>query len=151
VKVSLQDSTPIAKPLTVSGKPILEPGAPVVWFTFPDRWHDIGRFHRRDGEFTGFYANVLTPVDLHSRTSPIESPAQWRTTDLFLDVWMEAEGSPVVLDEDEWAHACRLGHITASVAARARAEADTLLADALQGRWPPPVVQEWTLEKARAS
>ena len=24
---------------------VLEPGAPVVWFTYPGRWYDVGRFH----------------------------------------------------------------------------------------------------------
>ena len=151
VKISLMESTPITEPMTVAGRTILEPGAPVVWFTFPDRWHDIGRFHLGDGAFTGVYANILTPVDLHSPTEPVGSPALWRTTDLFLDVWMDTDEHAVLLDEEEWARARELGYLSDSVADRARAEADTLLAAARGGGWPPPVVQEWTLQRARAS
>lgn len=150
VKISLQESTPIEAPLRVGSDTILEPGAPVVWFTFPNLWHDIGRFHRANGEFTGLYANILTPVELHAPESSIDGPVQWKTTDLFLDVWVGDGQPPVLLDEDEWSRARRLGHLTESVAARARAEAEALVANARRGRWPPPVVQEWTLERARA-
>src|SRR5690606_1976306 len=60
--VTLLEHTDIAKPIMVRGVTVLEPGAPVVWFTFPGLWHDVGRFHTAAGRFTGFYANVLTPV-----------------------------------------------------------------------------------------
>ena len=54
----------VTRPTVVNGRAVLEPGAPVVWFTFPGRHHDIGRFHTADGTFTGCYANILTPVQL---------------------------------------------------------------------------------------
>jgi len=60
--VTLLEHTDIAKPIMVRGVTVLEPGAPVVWFTFPGRWHDVGRFHTAAGRFTGFYANVLTAL-----------------------------------------------------------------------------------------
>ena len=37
------------------------------------------------------------------------------------------------------------------MAARALLEAETLLAAALGGDWPPAVVREWSLERARAT
>ena len=67
------------------GKIALEAGSDAVWFTFPGLWHDIGRFHRADGEFTGIYANILTPP-------VIEPDGKWETTDLFLDIWVDPEG-----------------------------------------------------------
>lgn len=149
VKVSFQEAAPISRPLTVEGRTILQPGAPVVWFTFPGRWHDIGRFHLVDGTFTGFYANILTPVRLHSPATPIHDPAHWRTTDLFLDVWIGADGTLALLDEDEWEAARRSGDLTDAEASRARTEADALLAAARRDLWPPPIVYEWTLERAR--
>ena len=60
----------ISSPMVVAGRTILEPGAPVVWFTFPGRAHDIGRFHAAGGTFTGYYANVLTPVELDAAPPP---------------------------------------------------------------------------------
>src|SRR4051794_37728926 len=60
--VTLLESAPLRKAVRVAGRVVLEPGAPVVWITYPGRWHDLGRFHLADGTFTGVYANVLTPV-----------------------------------------------------------------------------------------
>ena len=37
----------------------------MVWTTYRgDVWHDVGRFHLADGTFTGYYANILTPVGI---------------------------------------------------------------------------------------
>lgn len=146
VKISYQPSTPLERPLVVAGRVILEPGSPVVWCTFPDRWHDIGRFHRANGEFTGWYANVLTPVQLHSDG---ELPLRWSTMDLCLDVWQAADGTVEVLDREEFDQALSEGWIDAMVGRRAEREAARLAAAARRGLWPPTVAQEWTLERAR--
>jgi hypothetical protein len=137
------ESAELPKPVRAGTRVILEPGAPVVWFTFRGLWHDVGRFHLRDGTFTGFYANVLTPVEMEGD--------RWRTTDLCLDVWLGADGEVQVLDEDELADAERRGWASAETAARARAEAAGLVERAREGRWPPALLREWTLERARAA
>jgi predicted RNA-binding protein associated with RNAse of E/G family len=111
----------------------------------PGARHDIGRFHRADGTFTGLYANLLTPVE------GLEG-ADWTTTDLFLDVWLPANGSGArVLDEDELDDAVSRGWLDAATAAEATAEAVRLLADARAGAWPPDWAYEWTLARARAA
>ncbi|CAN5763255.1 hypothetical protein BH23GEM9_BH23GEM9_34850 [soil metagenome] len=135
------ESTPLTQPLLVLDDTILEPGSPVVWFTFDDSWHDIGRFHVGD-RFTGYYANILTPV-------VFRSPTRWETTDLFLDVWLGADGALLLLDEEEFNEACGLGWVSDTAADAARREADRLLSAASAGTWPPPVAREWTLRKAR--
>ena len=114
-------SAQLTKPVMAGGRVVLEPGAPVVWFTYRgDVWHDVGRFHRADGTFTGLYANVLTPV--------VMDGARWDTTDLFLDVWMGADGRVEILDRDEFDAALAAGWIDAPTAARALAEAERLAA-----------------------
>lgn len=140
--VTLLDAATVTRPMRIDGITALEPGAPVVWFTFRDAWHDIGRFHTRDGRFTGLYANVLTPV------RGLDGNA-WETTDLFLDLWQPAGGTPRLLDEDELAAARTAAAIDSATARRAEEEAAALLQAARTGSWPPPVVQEWTLERAR--
>jgi len=143
--VTLLEATPIERPMEVAGQTVLEPGAPVVWFTFPGAWHDVGRFHRADGRCTGLYANMLTPVWG-------VAGAAWRTTDLFLDLWLPADGgAPVLLDADELTEAERSGWLDAVLAARAREEAERLLRAAIADRWPPAVVTRWTLAAARAA
>lgn len=135
------ESAEIPRPVIVAGVPVLEHGSPAIWFTFPGRWHDVGRFHRPDGAFTGFYANILTPVRLDGD--------DWHTTDLFLDIFVTPAGDVHVLDRDEMDAAERAGWVSVAVARRARSEADRLAGAALAGTWPPPVVRRWTLERAR--
>lgn len=133
----------VTSPMELGGKVLLEAGSDIVWFTFPRQWHDIGRFHTADGAFTGFYANVLTPVE-------ILPDDFWRTTDLFLDVWMEPGKAPVLLDEDELNAALEAGALDAETGRRARDEAEKILERARAGAWPPPAVREWTRERALA-
>ena len=132
----------VREPVTAAGRAILEPGAPVIWFTYPGLWHDIGRFHLRDGTFTGYYANILTPVVMEA--------GRWETTDLFLDVWLPEGGEAVLLDEEELASAERNGWVTGEVARRARDHAAELLEAARDGSWPPADVRAWNLERARS-
>lgn len=140
--VTLLDSATVSKPVEVDGRVILEPGAPVVWFTWRNRWYDVGRFHTVDGEFTGCYANILTPVDID--TNP------WETTDLFLDVWVGSDGEVRLLDEADFQDAVDRDWISSATAATAREHAESLIAAARQGVWPHREVHQWTLERARA-
>lgn len=139
--ITFMPKTPMEGPATVGGRVILEDGSPVIWFTFPGRWHDIGRFHTADGRFTGIYANILTPVEHVDSSS-------WKTTDLFLDVWLDADGSVHTLDEDELDEAVERGWVDNGLAARARDEAARIHRAAVEGLWPPAPVEEWTLERA---
>ena len=139
--VTLLEETPLPKPVRVGGQVVLDAGAPVVWFTFPGRWHDIGRFHLRDGSFTGIYANILTPVRMEGD--------RWETVDLFLDVWCGVDGRLEILDEEELAEAAMRGWVDAATVDRARAEANSLMEEAKAGSWPPELVKQWTLDRAR--
>lgn len=142
VKVTFVEAMPYEPPMRIEGEVVLELGSDVVWFTFPGAWHDIGRFHRADGTFTGLYANILTPAEIRGY--------EWDTTDLFLDVWMSPGGRVLLLDEEELDEAVGREWINAETAARARAEGQRILHDAATGAWPPPVVFEWTLERCRS-
>lgn len=139
--VTLLESAPLKRPVEVAGRVVLEAGAPVVWLTYPGRWYDIGRFHLRDGTFTGWYANILTPVRMQGD--------HWETTDLCLDVWAGADGRVEVLDEDQFAEAVERRWMDSATAAAAREHAETLALAARQGAWPPPEARHWTLQRAR--
>jgi predicted RNA-binding protein associated with RNAse of E/G family len=142
VKVTLARNVAFDPPVTIDGAPVLETGSDAVWFTFPGAWHDIGRFHRADGTFTGIYANVITPC-------VFQPGGEWETTDLFLDVWIPAGGQgPVVLDREELDEAEAKGWVGKELGARAREEAARIATAADSGGWPPAVVREWTRERA---
>jgi predicted RNA-binding protein associated with RNAse of E/G family len=141
VTVTFLESAALKRDVTAEKEVILEPGSPVVWFTYPGRWYDIGRFHLADGTFTGFYANIITP--------PRMDGARWETTDLCLDVWLGADGAVQILDEAEFQLAADSGWIDTATQATAREHAETLAHAARQGAWPPKHVLDWTLERAR--
>ena len=141
--VTLMEGTPLQQPVRVGETTVLENGSPAIWLTFPDAWYDVGLFHTRDGCFTGYYANILTPVVFRSED-------EWETTDLFLDVWVGADGTVTLLDEEELEQAVAAGWITEEVAQNAREEALRLLNAAQAGTWPPDAVREWSLGRARA-
>ena len=139
--VTFQPRTPVDRPLVVDGFTILEPRSPVIWFTYPDKLHDIGLFHRTNGAFTGHYANILTPVDFIDGRS-------WATTDLCLDVWMPRYGDVRLLDEPELEEAESGALITKELADQARDEAAALMLAARTGVWPPGETREWSLARA---
>lgn len=139
----------VPRPVRVGGQVVLESQSPVVWFTFPGARHDIGRFHTPSGDLTGFYANILTPVQM--RWSATEGVETWETTDLFLDVFLTPEGAVHLLDRDELLEAVRRGWIDRVTADTAEEEARRLLESAEAGEWPPSVAREWTLDRARAA
>lgn len=150
VKITLARDIELARPLEIGGEVVLDRGSDAVWFTFPGAWHDIGRFHRPDGTFTGIYANVLTPC-------VFEPGDDWHTTDLFLDLWLPAADgarepipgtAPRILDADELVHAETRGWVVPAEAERARREVDRLTELARLERWPPAMVQEWSRERA---
>lgn len=140
--VTFQHATALDNPVLVENRPVLETGSPVIWFTMPDRGHDIGIFHRGNGTRTGLYANVLTPVEF-------VSPTRWLTTDLFLDWWVPDHGDPRLLDQDELAKALEAGLVDTDRARRATEEAARIHADWETGAWPPDFVDGWTLARAR--
>jgi len=140
VIVTVSEPIQIEAPMVRDGHVMLESGSLALWFTFPNVWHDIGLFHRTDRSFSGIYANILTPPK-------IEGPV-WHTTDLCLDVWWPSGGPIQLLDEDEFEEARTARHMDEATAVRARQEADDIVNLATAGQWPPPVVQEWTLERS---
>jgi hypothetical protein len=143
VKVTYARDLKFETPIRIAGAVVLETGSDVIWFTFPGAWHDIGIFHRADGSVTGTYANILTPC-------VFEDGGIWRTTDLFLDLWIDPTGKLLELDEDELEEAEEKGWVDPDTAQRAREEVRTLTTQAAAGAWPPEIVGEWTLARARA-
>jgi predicted RNA-binding protein associated with RNAse of E/G family len=143
VTVTLLAEAPIERPVVAGGVTVLEPGAPVVWFTYPGLWYDIGRFHLRDGTYTGLYANILTPVRMTGN--------RWDTTDLLLDVWSGGGGAVELLDEDEFEEAIQAGWMDGETAERARSTAAALMDGARSGEWPPAHVHHWDLQRARST
>lgn len=142
VKITFAESVPFDPPIRIHGQVALEAGSDAIWFTFPGVWHDIGRFHLADGTFTGIYANILTPA-------VFKPGGVWETTDLFLDVWVSPEGEISILDEDQLQEAEQEDWVSPEQSRKAREEAERIRSAAAGGKWPPSIVEEWTLDRAR--
>jgi len=62
---------------------------------YTDRWYNVFEIYDRDnGEFKGWYCNVGYPTVMEGSTVSY--------IDLALDLWVAADGSQTVLDEDEF-------------------------------------------------
>ena len=125
----------------VDRAPILASGTPVLWYIFPEKWHDIGRFHLSDGTLTGWYTNLCLPIQI--------GPDRWIGNDLFLDLWQPAEGKPQWLDEDELDQAVRSRLIDPATRRRIQNERAMIDLHVKQDAWPPPVARDIDLAQAR--
>ena len=141
VKVLLLDRYEGA-PLQVAGNPILESGSPIVWYVYPDRWYDIGRFHLRDEMVTGWYTNLCRP--------PVIEGNHWIGNDLFLDLWQPLAGTPRWLDADEFEEAVRTRLIDVATSKRTQNERTLIDLQLRDGTWPPPITRDIDLAQARA-
>lgn len=127
--------------LHVGAARILGAGAPIVWFVFLEKWHDIGRFHLSDGTFTGWYTNLCKPVEIDGD--------HWIGRDLFLDLWQPTEGPPVWLDEDELDKAVRTKIIDAQTKRRIQNERALIDLQVKQHAWPPAITKDIDLAQVR--
>lgn len=84
---------------------------------YTDRWYNVFEIHDRDdGRVKGWYCNI-------SRPAVVEAEDRLSYIDLALDLWVAADGTTTVLDEDEFTAL----DLEAATAARARAALDELL------------------------
>ncbi|GLV57111.1 hypothetical protein KDH_39490 [Dictyobacter sp. S3.2.2.5] len=77
-----------------------EPGDRFIEYYYADRWFNIFDIAHKDGQRKGWYCNIAEPAHIQENT--IEQ------VDLFLDVWVDVSGTPLLLDEDEFNSAAML-------------------------------------------
>ncbi len=71
-------------------------GDPFVEVYYTDRWYNIFEIHGADGALKGWYCNVGKPA-------VEEGEGVISYVDLALDLWVSADGTQTVLDEEEFA------------------------------------------------
>jgi predicted RNA-binding protein associated with RNAse of E/G family len=130
-----------SKPVEYLGEIVLDVGYWTVWFLFNGKPFDVGRFYRPDGTWTGYYVDVLEPVRWKASDPHTLEPI----TDLFLDLWIAPNGKYIVLDEDEFAEAVTLGHLSSAQAKHARNVLQELITATEQRVFPPQVAREFRL------
>ncbi len=69
-------------------------------YYYTDRWYNVFTIEAIDNTLKGWYCNVTQPA--HIFADRIEQ------IDLYLDVWINNQGIPLILDEDEFIAASEL-------------------------------------------
>jgi len=147
LKISLQvpgRDFPITR---IDERTTLRPDSLMVWYLWPDRWYEVGAFFSPRGTFLGHYVNLIRPPHLDEPT--LEGDRSWMVEDLFLDVWVPASGSPVILDRDELETAVSRGWVSGEERTRVEKLAVSIVARAsigsggLRRSWPPPALRRW--------
>ena len=135
VIVTSQRITP-SSPIIIDGETVLGDSYTAVWFVFTGLWYDIGKIYNLNSEWTGYYCDIIKPVNRQVGTFEI--------VDLYLDVWVSPDNSFEIQDEDEFETAVRNGDISHELAEQARKALSKLILTIETGQFPPEFVENFT-------
>ena len=120
-----------SSPIVQNGKTVLADNFAAIWFVFTGLWYDVGKVYNLDNEWTGYYCDIMKPVkrdvDAAGKLNCFE------ITDLFLDLWINPDGTYQIQDEDEFAEAIQNGAIDAELGRKARDVLAALIAEVEAG------------------
>ena len=120
-----------SSPIVQNGETVLADNFAAVWFVFTGLWYDVGKVYNLENEWTGYYCDIMKPVkrsvDANGKLNRFE------ITDLFLDLWINPDGSYEIQDEDEFEEAVQKGAIDAELEKKAWDVMKTLIADVEAG------------------
>ncbi len=123
----VKPSTPIVQ----NGKTVLGDNFTAVWFVFTGLWYDVGKVYNLNNEWTGYYCDIMKPV---KRSIDASGKLEcFEITDLFLDLWINPDGTYQIQDEDEFEEAVREGIIDAELERKAWEVMKTLIAEVEAG------------------
>ena len=77
-----------------------EPGDLFTEYYYTDRWFNVFAISDQPGVRKGWYCNITEPAQFF--------PDRVTQVDLYLDVWVDPSGAPLILDEDEFRAATNL-------------------------------------------
>ncbi len=121
-----------SSPIVQNGETVLADNFAAVWFVFTGLWYDVGKVYNLENEWTGYYCDVLKPVkrrvDANGKLNLFE------ITDLFLDLWINPDGTYEIQDEDEFEEAVQNGAIDAELERKALEVLQALIAETESGR-----------------
>ena len=120
-----------SSPIVQNGKTVLADNFAAVWFVFTGLWYDVGKIYNLNNEWTGYYCDIMKPVK-----RGIDATGQldcFEITDLFLDLWINPDGTYEIQDEDEFEEAVQGGAIDVELKRKARDVRKTLIAEVEAG------------------
>ncbi len=130
-----------SSPIVQNGKTVLANNFAAVWFVFTGLWYDVGKVYNLNNEWTGYYCDIMQPVKRSvDATGKLDC---FEITDLFLDLWINPDGTYQIQDEDEFEEAIQKGAISPELAEKAGAALSALIVKVETGKFPPQIVQEY--------
>ena len=120
-----------SSPIVQNGETVLANNFAVVWFVFTGLWYDVGKVYNLNNEWTGYYCDIMKPV---KRNLDVTGQLnRFEITDLFLDLWINPDGTYQIQDEDEFEEAIQNGAIDAELEQKARSVLTALIAEVEEG------------------
>ena len=120
-----------SSPIIQNGETVLGDNFAAIWFVFTGLWYDVGKVYNLENAWTGYYCDILKPVKRSvDRAGKLDC---FEITDLFLDLWINPDGTYQIQDEDEFEEAVQNGAIDAELEAKAREVLTALIAEVEAG------------------
>lgn len=120
-----------SSPIVQNGKTVLGDNFAAFWFVFTGLWYDVGKIYNLNNEWTGYYCDVLKPVK--RSLDGTRKPEYFEITDLFLDLWINPDGTYEIQDEDEFEDAVQNGAIDTELEKKAWNVMKALIAEVEAG------------------
>ena len=130
VIVTFQRVKPSA-PIVQEGEIVLGDNFTVVWFVFTDLWYGVAKVYNLNNEWTGYYCDIMEPVK--RGVGVAGKPDYFKITDLFLDLWINPDGTYQIQDEDEFEDAVQEGIINTELEKETRSALKSLIAEVESG------------------
>ena len=130
VIVTVQRVKP-SSPIIQKGETVLDDNFSVVWFVFTGLWYGVAKVYNLNNEWTGYYCDIMEPVKRD--TDVARKPNYFEITDLFLDLWINPDGTYEIQDEDEFEEAVRESVINTELKKKARGALKALIAEVKSG------------------
>lgn len=137
VIVTTQRVTP-SEPIVINGETVLGDDFYAIWFVFTGMWYDIGKIYNLNEEWTGYYCDIILPVE--------RTPDKFEIVDLILDLWVTPDGVYEIQDEDEFETALKNGIIDTALADKARNALNNLIDEVRSGSFPPEFVKNFSTQ-----
>ena len=119
-------------PLRVNGVRVIDNGYGMLYFAFVGRNYDILKVYDEEGDFKGFYIDILAYTKREGNTLEM--------LDLFLDIFVFPDGEAFLLDEDELEMALNYGLIDRETFDFAYSVARDILEKLKRNEFPPEIV-----------
>ncbi len=114
---------------------LIEDGYFGMMFDLLDRWYNVVKIYDEKKELVGYYSDIRTPPE------KIRSEKAYQAKDLFLDFWVDLDGTYIILDIDEFQKA----DLTPEMRGKAKRAARDLKELIEASDYPPSRVEEFDL------